>query len=1122
LFLFFASSILARELSLMSESNDPRTPPSIGVSTPLPSGAADSVGVISLPPAPAPQWTRDDAIVAAKAYVLDVALSVLVLFFAFLLASLPARNSDLWMHLASGRLLADGQYQIGVDPFAFTSSGIYWVNHSWLSDLLAYAIFQTLGGTILVVLKGLLVVLLAWAMLRLCQTTAGRGSGWVAAVFVALSLLALGPWLPMQPICLSYLFLGLTLWFLEARASRSDGTSLITYWPLLLLFVLWANVDAWFVLGPATVGLYGLGQLLQGRGGMAQARTLGIVFLASLVVCLLNPHHYHVFALPAQLGFSGEANTLADDPVLGRLFLSPFDSDYFHLQNVRNVGRLAYFPLVLLGLISFAVLGTRGQSFRRVLTWLFFFALSAYNAWTIPFFAIVAGPIAALNFQEFAHRREKERSPVLPPPGPLWTLGGRLLTLVSVLLLLGTAWPGWLQGQPYERRAWSVKHDRSLENAARQLEAWRKARRFGADDRGFNFAPETAAYLAWFAPQEKGFFDSRWRVCAPAGADYVTVRRALLGEARPDEDWRGVLRARHVTHLILHDGDTRRVAQVWQRLAAQPREWPILFLEGDTVVVGWRDPQQPQTPDSFAGWEVDFDKLAFHPTEEKQAPGSWPGREPRGPGLEDLYWKAAPRSLNREEAALHLVRFEGLKANYLSRSSSVWRNSLGLNLVATSGATGVPGDHPFAFALRFQLVGMGLHQPAIDADANVTLQPIDLLAPRFHANFLARRDDGPPASLFLAIRAARRALHVNPDDANTYLILGEAYSRLALSTRERVLGSSYPRLLRLRLVQAIAALEQAVKLQPHLVLAHAGLAELYHEMGFVDPNVGFRDLILKHREEQLKHERSAGPRRGESADAFAQRMQSLEEQVKQLRVEVSKRSEVFEVNAANLKVYDRARQACQKGLAGKALEILLASDFAVFGIKGMALEFDLLLATGRVKDVREWMNPEQKDQLGLNYYWLNAQMAAASGDYDRADEDLAAMLVRGIRKSETNEEIMPFRTAIALGFTQAILSGQQSGAPILGMGQRILSQIEIYKRTDPLFGGLRQDADVMMLRGLLALEVGRAKQATTHFRKALALWKDENAAAEGSGLEFAGREIAQRYLKLLSSDKKGS
>src|SRR5687767_11568996 len=79
----------------------------------LPRGGADTV---------APRWQTP----------------LLVLFiatFAFLLGSFPARNSDLWWHLAAGRDVARGQlpFDRSVLPSADPTAG-----PTWLYDLLSY------------------------------------------------------------------------------------------------------------------------------------------------------------------------------------------------------------------------------------------------------------------------------------------------------------------------------------------------------------------------------------------------------------------------------------------------------------------------------------------------------------------------------------------------------------------------------------------------------------------------------------------------------------------------------------------------------------------------------------------------------------------------------------------------------------------------------------------------------------------------------------------------------------------------------------------------------------------------------------------------------------------------
>src|SRR5262249_36691111 len=65
---------------------------------------------LALPPAPRPAPAPAADSLHGR-HGLDRLLTLLVLVLAFLAASFLARNSDLWFHLATGRLLAAGAYR---------------------------------------------------------------------------------------------------------------------------------------------------------------------------------------------------------------------------------------------------------------------------------------------------------------------------------------------------------------------------------------------------------------------------------------------------------------------------------------------------------------------------------------------------------------------------------------------------------------------------------------------------------------------------------------------------------------------------------------------------------------------------------------------------------------------------------------------------------------------------------------------------------------------------------------------------------------------------------------------------------------------------------------------------
>jgi hypothetical protein len=533
----------------------------------------------------------------------------LVLLFAFLLASFPARNTDLWAHLAAGRDLAGG---------AFPSAA----GNTWLYDLTSYLLYQALGGPGLVLGKAVLVVGIALVLLRLSR--AGPG-WWVPAFCTGLALLAMSTRLLLQPATVSYLFLALTLWFLWS-AEEGPKTALPP-WPLILLFVVWANTDTWFVLGLAVVALAYLGQALDGtapeagrlRGLLLRAFSLAIL----AAVCLLNPAHVHAFTLPHELAWLAPA--AASVPRL----TSPFQPAYFTPGLGLSPAGLAYFPLLGLGLLSFFLNPpwVRGQGrWQWFLPWLGLALLGALEARAVPFFAVVGGPALAANLQAFfARRPEADRAPGFAVQALAGVLG---------LAFLLCAWPGWLQAPPHEPRRCTVIVPASLKEGAVVVARWHQEGKLGPDSHGLHLSPDSAEAFAWFCPQDKAVLDR-------------PLVSALRGDENAPDDWPQRMRAAGVDHVLVYETHSGQREVILDRLFADPEQWPLLHLEGELVIFGWRDPQRPASG-KFRDWQMDLDRLAFHPTEDEEAPAAGPEQTSPGPkSWWEAFYKPRPYSDKR-------------------------------------------------------------------------------------------------------------------------------------------------------------------------------------------------------------------------------------------------------------------------------------------------------------------------------------------------------------------------------------------------------------------------------------------------------------------------------------------
>src|SRR5262245_28343799 len=179
-----------------------------------------------------------------------VALYCLIGLFAFFLASFPARNSEVAVHLASGKAMLAGDFSGGNLPL---NVGIH---PGWAYDLFSYWLYEALGGGALVLVKAAAIGLLAVLLMTMARV---RGL-WIPAALTALTLLTMGTRLLLQPATFAYVLFALivfVLWRRDDLRAMSPAV-FVSHWPLLLLFVIWANVSGGWLVGLAVVACYGL------------------------------------------------------------------------------------------------------------------------------------------------------------------------------------------------------------------------------------------------------------------------------------------------------------------------------------------------------------------------------------------------------------------------------------------------------------------------------------------------------------------------------------------------------------------------------------------------------------------------------------------------------------------------------------------------------------------------------------------------------------------------------------------------------------------------------------------------------------------------------------------------
>jgi hypothetical protein len=199
--------------------------------------------------------------------------------------------------------------------------------------------------------------------------------------------------------------------------------------------------------------------------------------------------------------------------------------------------------------------------------------LACWQVRLVPFFALVAGPITALNLREALPVRFLIRP-------------GRVLVGILLLTLIALTWPGWLQGFRTRDRglAWALAPDPSLEHAAGVLQEWRADGRLPPDVRTLATHPDLADHLAWFCPGEQVFVDSRLNLFTKVAPEFEEVSRSLGLVPGGPADLR-VMRDRAIGWVMLHEPDPRRMTVALREVATDRDRWELLAVEGSVVLV---------------------------------------------------------------------------------------------------------------------------------------------------------------------------------------------------------------------------------------------------------------------------------------------------------------------------------------------------------------------------------------------------------------------------------------------------------------------------------------------------------------------------------------------------------
>ena len=212
--------------------------------------------------------------------------ALLIAFFGFF--AVKVWDIDFWWHIAAGKNILDTGAVPSVDPFgmydAANACGQTVLKSEWLGQVLLYSVYRWFGlDGIILFRAGILVLCLAVVYFR-CHLVASAGP--FALIVTALAGLAILHHTGERPQLFSFLFITLLFLLLDGFI-RTGNRKLLYGIPLLML--LWSNTHAGALMGVATLGLFGIGYVLENHWtGVRFTAPQNILMVAMVVLsCLI-------------------------------------------------------------------------------------------------------------------------------------------------------------------------------------------------------------------------------------------------------------------------------------------------------------------------------------------------------------------------------------------------------------------------------------------------------------------------------------------------------------------------------------------------------------------------------------------------------------------------------------------------------------------------------------------------------------------------------------------------------------------------------------------------------------------------------------------------------------------
>ena len=471
-------------------------------------------------------------------------IQIYIFLYLFLFASRPINDADFWFHLKTGQYMFSTHSIPRTELFSFTYRGVPWVAHGWLSGVFFYAVWETVGPKLLILIFALLAALAFWIAFKRANS-----HPLFAALAVLIGIWTAMPNLGVRPRVFSILFVSIFLAVLD-RFAR--GIKEHWVWLLVPIMVLWANLHGGFLLGLALIALTAVGMVFDWCVGVLdepelfrpRLQKLFLVFVSCGLAALVNPYGIQLYTKPIAVLRSPIFQDLVID------WLSP----NFHLASNRP---LLLLLLMTVGVFSISPKRPKPSEVLLLLATLYATLKTQRNAVV---FAVASVPLLATYFQAWFDSTRFGRS---------FGLGReRSQPVLAILVSVGFLLPMIPLAGRLNATVFSPPTQESLDVPIKAVEYLKQN---GIIGNTFTVPNVWGAYVLWAAPNNPVYIDGRDVYPDTFVKQYVDIHQGRIDWHRPF--------AEHNVEIVVIEPD-----RVLARELAESNEWEKIYHDDISVV----------------------------------------------------------------------------------------------------------------------------------------------------------------------------------------------------------------------------------------------------------------------------------------------------------------------------------------------------------------------------------------------------------------------------------------------------------------------------------------------------------------------------------------------------------